>query len=130
MLLWPLKQAFMEKVKVTVVTVVYGTRWPLLCQVADACLADDQVKTFVIVDNGCHDKVLMDAYAANYSGRVVILRQDKNIGYSGAISQGLTFAPPSVTSFLCSTTTLSPKKEPLLIFWPTYVCLAIKKLFW
>lgn len=80
------------KVKVTVVTVVYGARWSLLKQVADACLGDSQVETFVIVDNGCCDKEAMDEYAKNYQNRVMILRQEKNIGYSGAISQGLDFA--------------------------------------
>jgi len=82
----------MENVKVTVVTVVYGSRWPLLRQVADACLTDSRYTTFIIVDNGCADAAAMDAYAASYGERIVILRQEKNIGYSGAISQGLTRA--------------------------------------
>ncbi len=90
----------MNKTKVTVVAVVYGSRWPLLKQVADACLADDQVKTFVIIDNGCHDKDLMDAYALSYQGRIVILRQEKNIGYSGAISKGLTYARETDCDFV------------------------------
>jgi GT2 family glycosyltransferase len=82
----------MENVKVTVVTVVYGSRWPLLKQVADACLQDSRYTTFIIVDNGCADASAMDAFAASYGERIVILRQEKNIGYSGAISQGLTRA--------------------------------------
>lgn len=90
----------MDKVQVTVVTVVYGTRWLLLREVAGACLKDEQVKTFVIVDNGCHDKDLMDAYAQVHAGRVVVLRQDKNIGYSGAISKGLTYARETECDFV------------------------------
>lgn len=82
----------MNDVKVTVVTVVYGSRWSLLRQVAEACLADKKVTTFLIVDNGCSDSILMDEYAAAHTGRVVILRQEKNIGYSGAINKGLTHA--------------------------------------
>ena len=78
--------------KVTVVTVVYGSRWKLLEQVAQACLGDAQVVQFIIVDNGCADSVAMDAYAAQYGSRVTILRQTKNIGYSGAINRGLTKA--------------------------------------
>ena len=85
----------MTSVKVTVVTVVYGKRWPFLEQVAKACLQDNRVSTFVIVDNGCGDAVAMDAYAKQYEGRVVILRQEKNIGYSGAINKGMTFARTS-----------------------------------
>jgi GT2 family glycosyltransferase len=82
----------MEFVKVVAVTVVYGKRWPLLEQVANACLSDSQVVQFIIVDNGCVDAVAMDAYAARYGARVTILRQTKNIGYSGAINRGLTKA--------------------------------------
>jgi GT2 family glycosyltransferase len=100
MLLLPQTQAYMNTAKVTVVTVVYGSRWPFLKQVADACLGDKQVKTFVIVDNGCHDAVLMDEYAAKYGSRVVILRQSGNIGYSGAISKGLTFARDTDCDFV------------------------------
>jgi len=93
-------QASMNNVKVTVVTVVYGTRWALLKQVAEVCLADTQVKTFVIIDNGCHDANLMDEFAVDYGGRIKILRQEKNIGYSGAISRGLTYARETDCDFV------------------------------
>lgn len=90
----------MENVKVTVVTVVYGTRWPLLKQVAEACLVDPRYTSFIIVDNGCADAVAMDSFAAAYPGRIIILRQEKNIGYSGAISQGLTRARETECDFV------------------------------
>ncbi len=90
----------METVKVTVVTVVFGTRWPLLRQVAEACLKDNQVKNFIIVDNGCTDPVAMDEYATVAGNRVTILRQEKNIGYSGAISKGLTHARETDCDFV------------------------------
>ncbi len=76
-------------VKVTVATVVYGTRWPLLKQVADACLADPQVTNFVITDNGCKDAAAMDAYAAQYGARVTILRQERNLGFGPAMTKAL-----------------------------------------
>ena len=79
-------------VKVTVITVVYGNRWPLLRQVAEQCLADRKVTTFVIVDNGCTTPEEMDVYARKYGERIAILRQEKNVGYSGAISKGLEYA--------------------------------------
>jgi GT2 family glycosyltransferase len=88
------------KVTVTVVTVVYGSRWSMLKQVADACLSDDQVTTFVIVDNGCTDPSLMDEYAAAYKDRVHILRQERNLGYSGAINKGLAFARETDCDFV------------------------------
>ncbi|HEY0948506.1 MAG TPA: glycosyltransferase family 2 protein [Candidatus Paceibacterota bacterium] len=78
--------------RVTVVTVVFGDRWDLLRQVADSLLPDPLATTFVIVDNGCTDRELMDAYAANHPDRVVVLRQEENIGYSGAIRKGLEYA--------------------------------------
>ena len=82
----------MANSRVTVVTVVYGDRWNLLRQVADAVLTDPKVSVFVIVDNGCTDPDAMDVYASAHGKRVVILRQRENIGYSGAIRQGLEFA--------------------------------------
>ncbi len=100
MVLFQQTQATMDKVNVTVVTVVHGSRWPFLKQVADACLADSQVKTFIVVDNGCHDADLMDSYIAGYKDRVVVLRQEKNIGYSGAISKGLTYAKETDCDFV------------------------------
>lgn len=90
----------MNTISVTVVTVVYGQRWPLLKQVAEACLTDARYTTFIIVDNGCKDAAAMDDFAALYPNRVVILRQEKNIGYSGAISQGLTRARETVCDFV------------------------------
>lgn len=82
----------MHNPRVTVVTVVYGQRWPLLKQVADSLLKDPKVTTFVIVDNGCSNAQEMDAYALSYGERVVVLRQARNIGFSGAIEKGLGFA--------------------------------------
>jgi GT2 family glycosyltransferase len=85
---------------VTVVTVVFGDRWNLLRQVADAVLSDSKVTTFVIVDNGCADAVAMDEYASRCGDRVVILRQTRNIGYSGAISKGLAYARDTDCEFV------------------------------
>lgn len=96
----PTNASTMENVKVTVVTVVYGSRWALLRQVAEACLQDTRYATFIIVDNGCADAVAMDSFAAGYGERVIILRQEKNIGYSGAISQGLTRARATECDFV------------------------------
>ncbi|HRH55590.1 MAG TPA: glycosyltransferase [Candidatus Paceibacterota bacterium] len=90
----------MEQTRVTAVTVVYGDRWSLLKQVAEATLSDPKTTTFVIVDNGCSDSEAMDTYAGNYPGRIVILRQPKNIGYSGAIEKGLAYARTTDCDFV------------------------------
>jgi GT2 family glycosyltransferase len=90
----------MDSTRVTVVTVVYGKRWNLLQQVTNAVLKDPKVAILVIVDNGCADSAAMDAYAAPYGERIVILRQTKNIGYSGAISKGLAYARDTVCDFV------------------------------
>ena len=87
-------------IKVTVVTVVYGGRWNLLEKVADACLVDERVTNFVIVDNGCHDADKMEAYAGKYSPRITILKQGENIGYSGAINKGITFAQKTEVDYV------------------------------
>ncbi len=90
----------MKTTRVTVVTVVYGTRWHFLKQVADSMLSDDKVKTFVIVDNGAADTEEMDQYAKAADGRIVILRQSRNIGYSGAIAKGLDYARETDCNFV------------------------------
>ena len=99
MLLLPAKQVIMNT-RVTVVVVVYGPRWSFLKQVADACLADSQVKTFVIVDNGCHDTDAMQEYAKRHGNRVVILSQGKNLGYSRAVSKGILYARDTDCDFV------------------------------
>lgn len=55
-------------------------------------MSDTKVKTFVIVDNGCVDSKAMDQYASSYGNRIVILRQEKNLGYSPAIVKALEYA--------------------------------------
>lgn len=89
-----------NSISVTVVSVVYGDRWHLLKQVADAVLQDEKVTKFVIVDNGCVDSKAMDQYASDHSNRIVILRQEKNIGYSGAISKGLEYAQSTECNYV------------------------------
>jgi GT2 family glycosyltransferase len=89
-----------KKAEVTIVTVVYGKRWGLLRQVLDVCLLEPRYTTLIIVDNGCTDPQAMDAYAASHGERIVILRQIKNIGYSGAINQGLARARTTDSDFV------------------------------
>lgn len=81
----------MDKERVIVVSVVYGSRWNLLKQVLDATLQDSHVKQFIIVDNGSHDRDSILAYAKS-EDRVVILHQEENIGFSGAITKGIKHA--------------------------------------
>ncbi len=89
-----------KKVAVTIVAVVYGKRWSFLRQVLDACVSESRYTNFIIVDNGCADAEAIDAYTAPYGERMIILRQDKNIGYSGAINQGLARARTTSSDFV------------------------------
>jgi GT2 family glycosyltransferase len=82
----------MEDVRVTVVTVIYGNRWPLLKEVVSTMMRDPKVTTLIIVDNGSQDPMGMDNTIEEFGERIVLLRQEKNIGYSGAISKGLEYA--------------------------------------
>lgn len=79
-------------VKVTVAAVVYGPRWPLMKQVADACMAESQVIQLIITDNGCTDTEQMDEYARAHTGRVTVLRQGGNIGFGPAMTKALEHA--------------------------------------
>lgn len=90
----------MNSARVTVVVVVYGNRWHLLQQVADSVLREPKVTTFIIVDNGCADAAALDALVQEHGDRIILLRQDRNIGYSGAISKGLSQARETKCDFV------------------------------
>ena len=79
----------MKDPRVVAMAVVHGSRWNMLEKVLEATLKDSRVINFIIVDNLCLDRQKMDNFASDFVGRVIILRQEKNIGYSGAISKGL-----------------------------------------
>ncbi len=79
----------MNEQKVVAIAVVHGNRWNMLEKVLEASLKDPRVINFIIVDNLCFDKQKMDTYSSKFADRIIILRQEKNIGYSGAIAKGL-----------------------------------------
>lgn len=79
----------MNDPRVVAIAVVHGSRWNMLEKVLEATLKDSRVMNFIIVDNLCSDGLKMDSYASGFEDRIIILRQEKNIGYSGAIAKGL-----------------------------------------
>ena len=70
-------------VKVTAVTIMYGDRWKFLSQVLEAVMRDPYISTFVIVDNGSKNETEIKEGVKQYSERVVVLRQEKNLGSGG-----------------------------------------------
>jgi glycosyltransferase involved in cell wall biosynthesis len=74
----------MDTIRVVAVAVVYGSRWPFLKEVMDA--------TLLVVDNGSHNPELIRDYADLNQARVMILRQEHNLGFSSAIAKGLAEA--------------------------------------
>jgi hypothetical protein len=68
------------QVKVTAVTIMYGDRWKFLSQVVEAVMRDPYITTFVIVDNGSKNEMEIKEGVKVYGDRVVVLRQEKNLG--------------------------------------------------
>ena len=77
---------------VAVVTVVFGDRWHFLKQTLESLVGDHHIKTIVIVDNNSKNPENIDVYARQYQSKIVVLRQPENLGFSGAIAKGLTYA--------------------------------------
>lgn len=85
------------RARVGVVTVTYGKRFHFLSKVAEAVMKDPHVVRFVIVDNGSHNKEAIESLANVYGEKVVILREDKNLGPAGGFAKGFEY----VRSLLC-----------------------------
>lgn len=89
-----------RKPKVTAVTIMYGDRWKFLSQVVGAVMRDPYVATFVIVDNGSKNKIEIEQGTKKYGDRVVILRQEKNLGSAGGFAKGLEYARTTDCDFV------------------------------
>jgi GT2 family glycosyltransferase len=82
----------MPAIRVVAITVVYGERWKFLTRVIEAVLKDPYIETLIVIDNACFEGDKLDARAKESNGRIVVLRQEKNIGSAGAFSKGLEHA--------------------------------------
>ena len=82
----------MKIAKVTVVTIMFGNRWKFLSQVVAAVMKDPHVATLIIVDNGSENKTKIEEGTKEYGKRIVILRQEKNLGSAGGFGIGLARA--------------------------------------
>lgn len=80
------------RVRVTVVTIMYGDRWKFLSQVVEVVMKDVRVTKLIIVDNGSKNKEEIENGVEGYGDRVVILRQEKNLGSAGGFAVGLDYA--------------------------------------
>lgn len=80
------------QVKVTAVTIMYGDRWKFLSQVLGAVMRDPYISTFVIVDNGSKNEVEIKEGVEKYGERVVVLKQEKNLGSAGGFAVALEYA--------------------------------------
>lgn len=86
--------------KVTVVTIMYGDRWKFLSQVISATMKDSHVTKMIIVDNGSVNKEEIENGTKEYGERVVILRQEKNLGSAGGFAVGIEYARSTVCDFV------------------------------
>ncbi len=78
--------------KVTAVTIMYGDRWKFLSQVVIAVMRDPYITKLIIVDNGSKNKEEIENGVKEYGDRVVVLRQEKNLGSAGGFAVGLDYA--------------------------------------
>ena len=84
-----LVSSYMNKIKVTVVTIMFGNRWKFLSQTIAAAMKDSHITKMVIVDNGSQNKKEIEEGTKQYGDRIVILRQEKNLGSAGGFAAGL-----------------------------------------
>lgn len=77
--------------RVVVVTVTYGNRWRFLSQVVEAVMKDSYVTKLVIVDNGSKNKQEIENGTKEYGNKVIVLRQEKNLGSAGGFAVGLDY---------------------------------------
>lgn len=78
--------------RVTVATIMFGDRWKFLSQVVIAVMKDPHVTKMVIVDNGSKNEEEIKNGVKEYGDRVVILRQEKNLGSAGGFAIALEYA--------------------------------------
>lgn len=78
--------------KVTVATIIFGDRWKFLSQVVVAVMKDPHVTKMVIVDNGSQNEAEIKNGVKEYGDRVVVLRQEKNLGSAGGFAIALEYA--------------------------------------
>lgn len=82
----------MKQSKVAVVTVTYGNRWRFLSKVLDSVVRDIHLEKVVVVDNASTNKKEIEQYVENHPGKVIVIRNEKNIGSAGGFNQSLTKA--------------------------------------
>lgn len=78
--------------RVTAVTIMYGDRWKFLSQVVISVMRDPYVTKLVIVDNGSKNKEEIENGVKEYGDRVIVLRQEKNLGSAGGFAVALDYA--------------------------------------
>ena len=77
--------------QVIVLTVTYGKRWNFLLQVITATMKDPHVTKLIIVDNGSKNKEEIVQGTKEYGERIVVLRQERNLGSAGGFALGLAY---------------------------------------
>lgn len=78
--------------KVAVVTVTYGSRWVFLSKVLNSVIDDVHLEKVIILDNASANKEEIERYSENHPGKIVILRNEKNVGSAGGFNQALAEA--------------------------------------
>ena len=78
--------------RVTAVTIMYGDRWEFLSQVVVAVMRDPYITKLVIVDNDSKNKEEIENGVKEYGDRVIVLRQEKNLGSAGGFAVALDYA--------------------------------------
>lgn len=73
---------------VSVVTVTYGDRWPLLMQVLEFIEASSKVNVAVVIDNGAHVPIAPLVERAGFH-KAIVVRNPRNVGSAAGFKLGL-----------------------------------------
>lgn len=77
--------------RVAVITVTYGDRWKYLFQVITKVIEEPFLSKLIIVDNGSCNTGEISSFVKKYGDRIVVLRQEVNLGSAGGFAAGLEY---------------------------------------
>jgi GT2 family glycosyltransferase len=86
-------------VKVSVVIVTYGKRWPYLYKVLHRLEEDDPVTEIYVIDNACLYDVSAACAAEGFS-KTIVISSKVNVGSAGGFSSGIALAMEKNADFI------------------------------
>ncbi len=104
-----------QPASISVVTVTYGDRWPLLHQLLDGLERQPEVARVIVVDNGAHRRIAPLVAASGFD-KAIVVRNEHNLGSASGFKRGLDVLRPGQTDW---TWLLDDDNSPDAVALPT-----------